>query len=516
MKKPSLDLFELIKKLTVQEVKHFRQYLRLQESNTQVLFEYLVKAVEYDESKIRKSILPGLNSNQFSVAKHYLYNTLLMYLMQRDQQQHSVWKIRTRLQMLEVLFRKELFQQCKKLMKSIERAARQLDDPSLLKDVYLWQLKLADRLNHAVSEEEFMAIGDAFTENAKQDLELSNQLWHYHEFFFLLRKNGVLRTVEAIGAEYQALFEGATDPMESTDTSFAGRLTMQHAHSTFMFMKGAADEAYQGHLWISGAMEDNPGWIALRPDIYLDAVFRLGVLAVGDCRFEEGATILQKIKKLKNKHGIQEGRLFFYQTQLERLIILLTKKWTELKPMVRRFEDDFERISPVMSRAELMTFYFNNSVALFNFGDLRGAKRRLNELLNMPEVRENPDFLMISKLLLLLIAEQERDADSFKYWHRVLYRLLNKRKGTFDFEQVLVSNLPKVFKSKTQAKRDQSWKNLHACLVEASKQGSGRAIHYFDFLSWVKAKASGQNFEEIFGEKITKYMESKKGSSAES
>lgn len=496
--------------MNAQEVKHFRQYLRLQESNTMLLFEHLVAAEIYDEAFIRKSVLPDLNSNQFSVAKHYLYNTLLMYLMQREQQTHSVWRIRTRLQMFEVLFQKELFQQCKKLMKSIERAAEQLDDPSLLKEVYLWQLKLADRLNHAVSEDEFLALGKAFLKNAEKDLELSNQLWQYHEFFFLLRKNGVLRTVDSISSEYQALFEGGTNAMGDTKTSFAGQLAMRHAHSTFMFMKGDSNKAYLGHLWILEEMEAKPGWIALRPDIYLDAVFRLGVLEVGDCKFDKGQSILDKLNKLKNKHGIQEGRLFFYQTQLERLIFLLSKDWSDLGPMVHRFESKFQSLNPQMSKAEVMTFYFNNAAALMSCGDFVGARRRLIELRNMPQVNDNLDFMIISNLLLLLLAEQERVAESFKLWHSTLARLLKKRKGDFEFEETLLVCLPKVFKAKTQALRSRAWKTLYAQLMESAKQSSGRAIQYFDMLSWVKAKAEGRSFESVFSEKIALYIAEKR------
>lgn len=504
MKKPSKDLFELIKSLNPQEIKHYRQQLRTLESNTIIFFDHLISAEDYDENLIRKTVLADLNANQFSVAKHYLYNSILTFLLQRDQQAHAVWKLNTRMQMLEILYQKELFEQCKKLLTSIERAAKQLDDPSVLKDVFLWKLKVADRQNHAVSEAEFLEFGNAFLDYSEKENQLSHQLWQYQNFFFNLRKNGVLRSESVLSEEYKSFFEGNEALNPDAKTSFAGQLAIQHASATYQFLTGKAEKAYEGHLWIVNGMEERPGWIALRPDIYLDAVFRIGVLESGSCNFDEVEKCLEKLESLKSRQGIQEGRLFFFKTQLERLVHLLQKDWELMAEMVARFEAEQSKLRIQLSRAEHLTFNFNNAMALFSYGDFLGSRRRLIELQNLPAVKENLDFDIITKFLLLLIAERVRDADSFKILHRNLNRMLKKNIGSFPLEAILLMELPKIFKAKTQTKKTQTWKVLEEKL-EMGKLQFSRAIQYFDFISWVKSKANGLPFEVVFKEKVRNY-----------
>jgi hypothetical protein len=500
MKKPSSDLYDLVQALQAHEIRRFRQQLRLQDSQVLRMFEALLVAAAYDEPALRRDVLPELNANQFAVAKHYLYQAILLFLLQRDQQNPTTWRIRTRLQLVELLFHRELFDQCRHQLHSIVRAARQLDDPGLLQETLKWQMRLADREHHRLDAEEFKALGEEFLASAERQHALARQQWHTHNFFFHLRNRGLLRSNAAIQADFAALFAEAEAELPAQQASFAAWLTRTYTQATYAFMRGRTSEAYTGHAAIIAAMESNAGWIVTRADFYLDSIFRVCLLAMDEGRFTEAAGHIAKLVALNAQHEMPEGRMFFYQTQLERMLLMLNSDWLGIQAWVARFDADFARVHKRLSAAEAATYQFNNAAMLLAHGELPAAQHRLLALLQMPAVQENVEFDIISKLLLLIIAEQNRDAAIFQPWYRSLYRQLHAQEG-FALEKVILKGLRRAHSAKTSAKKATVWLDLHDQLL-ASVQSDSRAIQYFDFVSWIKGKVQGRSFQSVFQERI--------------
>lgn len=500
MKKPSQDLYDLVHDLNAQEIRRFRQGLRLQDSHTQVLFEALLDAPVYDEAQLHSTHLPDLSANQFAVAKHYLYHAILLHLLQRDQHNPTTWRIRTRLHMVELLYQRELFDQCDRQLHSIARAARQLDDPGLLQEVLLWQLRLADRQHHQLDADTFLALGEEFLASADRQHALARQQWHTHNFFFHLRNRSLLRSNAAIQADFASLLAQAEAELPPHQSSFAAWLTRTYTQATYAFMRGDTAAAYTGHAAIITAMETNAGWLVTRPDFYLDSIFRVGLMVLDVGRFEEAAAQIAKLTALPSDHAMPGGRLFFYQTQLERLMLMLNSDWRGTQAWVTRWDRRFAEVGSRLSTAEAATYQFNNAALLLGHGDLDAAQQRLRMLLQMPVVKEIADFDIISKLLLLLIAEQTRDAATFQPWYRSLYRQLHAQEG-FVLEKVILKGLRRAFSAKTQAKKAAVWLDLHDDLL-ASVQSDSRAIQYFDFVSWIKSKVEGRSFQSAFQQRI--------------
>jgi hypothetical protein len=130
-------------------------------------------------------------------------------------------------------------------------------------------------------------------------------------------------------------------------------------------------------------------------------------------------------------------------------------------------------------------------------------------LLQMPVVKEIADFDIISKLLLLLIAEQTRDAATFQPWYRSLYRQLHAQEG-FALEKVILKGLRRAYSAKTLAKKAAVWLDLHDHLL-ASVQSDSRAIQYFDFVSWIKSKVEGRSFHSAFQQRIQAFAADNSG-----
>jgi hypothetical protein len=495
MKRPSEDLFDLVKSLSGAEARQFRSRLRQSEgSNTLKFFEEIWHAESYEEGQIRETCLPQLNDNQFSVAKHYLYQALLNFLLDRDRQDGSAWKIRHRLQHLELLYQRELYGQCQRMLKHIDRASKQLDDPMLIHEVCLWKLKLADRLNHEVSAATFAEFAEAFQQNLERIKFQANVQWEYHDFFFRLRKEGVLRQVEQI-ADAHAAKKVAHEGQEVEFGSLASWLLRQYQQATLAFMTGNQALALAAHQEIIDAMEASPGWISLNPDLYLDSIFRVGVLKLAANQYGEAEASLEKMSQLKRKHEVLAGKLFFYQTQLKRLLWLNTRPIKELGQLVLEFEQTQEQMQHKLSNAEMVTFQFNNAMGLLYGGDHAGTKRRLNDLLQLSHLGQRPEFQMVTRMVLLILAEHDRDHATFQHLIRSVRHQLKQSPEAYLLEREIVLALPGIFRLKKRQQQMEAWRDLEAKL-QLGKLLSGRAIQYFDYGSWVKSKLEACTYGE--------------------
>ena len=80
------DLLQLIRSLTRAEKRHFRLFVKRNQSSNDILFlqlfDYLDKHKEYDEPQLLKKI-PDIKKSQLSNLKAHLYKQLLTSLRRR-------------------------------------------------------------------------------------------------------------------------------------------------------------------------------------------------------------------------------------------------------------------------------------------------------------------------------------------------------------------------------------------------------------------------------------------------
>ena len=112
MKTPSPDLFHLIRSLSAQEKKYFKQYAaRYSEarSNTyMLLFDAITKQDVYDEAAIKAQFAKQDFVKQLSVAKNYLFEKLLDALMEMHADGDESLALLKMIGRFELLFRRNL------------------------------------------------------------------------------------------------------------------------------------------------------------------------------------------------------------------------------------------------------------------------------------------------------------------------------------------------------------------------------------------------------------------------
>lgn len=115
MKTPSTDLFQLIKSLSAQEKKYFKQQSRLyageRENNYEILFDAIDEQDSYDEDALKKKFKGHAFINQLSVAKNYLYDKILDALHTQHAEEDDMLNIERMIGRTEILMRRNLMKQ---------------------------------------------------------------------------------------------------------------------------------------------------------------------------------------------------------------------------------------------------------------------------------------------------------------------------------------------------------------------------------------------------------------------
>lgn len=499
MKRPSTDLHVLISSMSSGELKFVHGRLRDMDSTSRTMFEVLRQQESYDEAALRARLDAGITRNQFSVAKHYLYHTLLSYLVQYKQNSRSALDIRARLQGMEVLYSRELYDQCWKVLKRIEKAVEQMDDPWLMHEVLHWKNRLYDRSYHKVEPDEFAAHLKRFRENIQAVEEHGTHRLLLHDFLYQLRNQPLLRRQEGFVEGFDSFFQNPMLTAGRKAGSVPAEILYHFTRGIYAFMAGKMENALHNYQQIIALMDAHPGWKKRSPDAYIDAIHRLGIVAFNLHQMEVVADVLKKMAAFRDDRGYVRARLFFYRSQLHRAYLLIYGTRQEIFEAIRRTEAEFPEHVTVLTAPEVLTYRFNNGMALMGASKFELAARQLQALLNSDAVRKYSEIALISKIMLMLIYLELGDRDLFRYYHRAAYRYLYRRKEQFQSERLVLAVATRIMRLDDEAEKRALWAQLVDDLRQA-EDFQARSIEYFDYTVWARSRAEACDFLEVWQE----------------
>ena len=122
--KRSEHLFQLIKSLSKSEKRSFKLFANrhtIGDKNNYIeLFDAIEKQIVYDEALLVKKIKDQKLVNNISSIKVQLYNLILKSLRQYNSGDKASYEIRMYMDYIDLLFEKGLYNQCKKILKTLK------------------------------------------------------------------------------------------------------------------------------------------------------------------------------------------------------------------------------------------------------------------------------------------------------------------------------------------------------------------------------------------------------------
>lgn len=153
MKTPSNALFKLIRKMTPSEKRYFKRFGLLQQKKDSnkytLLFDAINEQTEYDEQALIKQFKGYDFINNFSEIKKYLFNQIQKALRNYHSQSSIDIILYNYLSDISILYSKELYVECQRIIKKAKKLATKYEKYSLLILFNEWKRNVL-RISHHV------------------------------------------------------------------------------------------------------------------------------------------------------------------------------------------------------------------------------------------------------------------------------------------------------------------------------------------------------------------------------
>lgn len=505
--KASDNLYRLIKSLSKSEKRYFNLYASRHtlgdKNNYVILFEAIDKQKEYDEEALLKRFKKESFTNQFSITKARLYDTVMASLDAFHANSSIDAQLKRDLHCAEILYKKTLYDQCAKMLSSAKKVANRFERHSSLLEINLWEKKLIETENYGgQSDEDIMNV-------LKEDQLISEKIRNYNEywniksrFFMILNKQGKVRN-DAELQKFKGIIDNTLLKSEEKALSRETRYLFFHIYSAYYFGIGDYAQSYTYLVKNVELIEQNTDIFKEEPNIYFSVLTNCIYVGSQLKKYDE---VFENLKKLRStlllfedgKNDDLEVKLFSSAMSIELTIYLQTgefEKAIELAPII---EAKLQKFEGKFTKLRESYFYFIVAASYFGAEKYSLALRWINKLLNSPKFEESEDIYCFAQIMSLIIHIELKHDDFVPRAFKSTYRYLSSRNRVYKFENVFMDFIGKILKTTRRDEQVKYYKELKSALEGLKSDSFERsAFEYFDFIAWAESKVQRVPFRVI-------------------
>ncbi|TND07519.1 MAG: hypothetical protein FD123_3071 [Bacteroidetes bacterium] len=513
-KRPSEDLFELIRTMTKAEKRHFRIFASAQERGSQnayiTLFRLIDAQEKYDEKKILKKI-PKITPAQFSNRKKYLYDLLLESLRNLHAGESIDSRIRNMLQETELLFNRRLLRQSLRLLQKARKLAADNERMYLLTDILHWEERLLNETFATVQKTDLEV--DRILEDSETAAAAVQAMVAYR--VLLLR---MLRLFRSGGVLYQKnnreslekIFRSPLMKRNPDTLSFHEKYYHFTVCGMYYMILNDWPACYEYRLKTLRHFENHPEQMDILPHVYASALNSFIIACEYTAHERELAYAFGKvIEKLHDTANGPATRIRLMSCCASVLHYYIHRgEFGHGVQLIGEIEEAVQALRNDMPKSTEISFCYTFSYAYFGNGNYRKALHWLNQVLNeKSELRE--DIRIFAHLFNLIIHYELGHEDSFEYFVKSTYRYLAGKKQLFRLEQAMIDFIRKKMpQMHTPAETKKAFAGLKTVLEQlVTDPHERRTTEYFDFISWLTGKIEGRAFGDVVKEKYRKGKE---------
>ncbi|MEO9256802.1 MAG: hypothetical protein ABI207_00395 [Crocinitomicaceae bacterium] len=511
--KASDELFQLIKSLNKTEKGYFKKYASThiigEKNNYMKLFEAIDKQRVYDEEKIKEIFAKETFIKHLPSEKNYLSDLILRSLTSYSSSVSNEFRINELLLQIEVLFKKSLYKQCKKLLRKAKGLAYEYENNILLLNILDWEKVIIQSEFYYLKTENF--IDDIF----KEEQVIIEKIQSTSEYWKLAAKTYRLHTEQGTARNDEEVKEFAKvmatkHPWDVRQSMpFIAKIFRYNAHSIYYYYINDYKKSYEYLQKELALWESNPLQIKEHLSFYVLAVNNM-ILTYGRLnKYKEQKVYIEKLRQVprqwsKIAYEDMDSKIFLRLCSYETDIYLKTGECEKGIALVPKIEVGLKEFGDkLVQKRILMTVYFNISYLYFISGNYSKALYWENKILNHPHIDIAEDIICFSKILNLLIHFEMNNDLLLEYVVKSTYRFLYKRDRLYKLENLILNFIRKKLPlMNTEKKRMESFKELREEIMEISKDpNETQFLQYFDFNEWLTSKIENRSFAEILRER---------------
>ena len=504
-KTSSTELFDLIQSLSKGEKRYFKVHSSrhtIGEENKYVkLFDAICKQKLYDEKHLLEN---EKYVRQLPLLKKRLYHSILKSLEVYHTSIDA--EIRKLLHQAEILYEKALYEQAKKILRSVKGICKEHDLLTYELEISRWEIKIAWALDNL--EE----IGDILSEE-KNILHSLDNLKKYQmlnqKIFSLYYKHGIPRTPETI-RQIKKLVSNPLLKNPKQANSFEALHTFYHFQNIYHTMHQDYRKANSFGIKKLELFSEHPEKIKSYTNLYLGDLNDALISAMMLEDYKQMEIYVQKLRELEKIITSERGKavLFFYSYH-ELNYYTTTGQFQKAVKRIETLEEQFPLYENKITPAKRAVLYMLFAISFFGNENYKKSIFYLNKIRNENMGGVRSDIESFAHLLSLLAHfEKGNDKEFLQSLVRSVYHYLLKRNRLYKFEEAIINfirgKLSKVHSNKELLQAFTSLKTeLEKILKDPFERGG---IQDFDFISWLESKIENKSFGEIIRRKIKSHV----------
>lgn len=493
--KVSESLHELIKYLSKSEKRYFKvissRHTIGEENNYIKLFDYIEQQEEYDEEAIFRHFKGEAFLNKFSITKKRLYDHIINALDAFHFSTSVDAQIFQLIHSADILYRKSLYEQAKRQLRSAEKLASKYEKFSLLTEISLRNKKIIETTHKSTKEESIRIYEKDMLHH--QAAVVNDQLWKLKDDFFrFLTARGYCRDKSEI-QEYEFYIERLEQLIQGKDLSVEATYLYNHIMSAYLFYTYNMEKSYlyaQDNLQL---FENNKEILKEQRNRYFSTLTNAIFIAFKLNRKEDENKFLRQLKELNDTIELSNDedlkiKIFSSLFSIEITLLLMNKDIESAKKLIPKITQGIKKYKHKLTPSRIAFLNFKIATVYFIDKDFSLALKKVNEIINDVHLDVQEEIISFSQMLSLLIHFEMKNDTLIPYAVRNTQRYLKNRNRLFDFENIFLKFLMKI-NSTSGVENEIIIEELYQQLAAYKEDQYNSAIfEYFDFVSWAKSK----------------------------
>ncbi len=481
------NLFLLIKSLTKSEKRYFKLFTPNGDGNQNYLqlFDFIDQQEAYDETAIKKHFAGEKFIRQLHVTKIYLSGLIMKSLRNYHQKISTDAEIKDLLRDVEILFRKDLPDQCHYTLEKAFKLANKHEKFHYLPEICTWKRKLL--LSRPSTGKQRALVNEVLN----QEKQAIDKLGRLHQYWHL-----TLNMFDILGPgadpEKAKVYQSLLDDSNQADT-FQTRVLYYFLQQSQHYMRYENDITYQYARELVGFIENYPAHIQEEPNTYATALNNLIGVCLQLRKMEEVVSLIKKTKEIPVKYHLKNQKPFTIKMLAQTYNIELEfyrdtrqyKKSTAAVHEIQQFLSENHRHVPdsykVLLHYQIAYLYFVQK----QYSD---ALQWLNEIIGHSYGNVRDDIQSYGRILNLIIHFELGNILVLKYAVESTRRFLKKKRGLQPFEKEILRFFSKISTAPLGAYKPLFHQLQTSLFRGMDEQTIAYVLDYLDFKSWIYGK----------------------------
>lgn len=497
------ELFDLIKRLSTPEKRHFILNTQLQkgEKSYLTLYRELEKMDEYDEEAL-KTTLDSLDFNisTLPATRNQLMKMILKSLRSFNEGEKPIETISSMLLDADILKRKGLYASSLKLLEKAKATARHYELHYQIFEILNRQVSQSIDMLHQSPSKDINALFEeieTLTQTVQTETEmrvLANKLlW-------------VITSMPLKQPSTVALIKEIEQKLEqkniNEDDSFFARIYYFQANGFINYVKGEFVLANTFLLKILELWKHYPHIRDSNRVLYKAHIYNYLVNCNRLGYYQEFEQWLNKLSTVDATNYDEEANNFINRYKIQQLYLLNTRQFEKALELVSIIEVGLQRYKPKITKSSEMTFRFNVFITLFINEKFVEALDWLDTMTLDNKFKGKADVLALVRIMQLVVHHDLGHARFLENMHNTVYRRLKKEKQLHEFERTILNSIRQLEQAKNnKLLKMQAYTELHEKLEAiGEKYGYNNITGLEEITCWAKSKLVNRRFLDVLRE----------------